>query len=66
MEKLFTESNLAEHEDLPFNLQGEVDLPVLQKVEGSHASQRPQENRNMKPFSIKNNMSERFYLERSN
>lgn len=41
MEKLFTESNLAEHEDLPFNLQDEVDLPVLQKVEGSYASQRP-------------------------
>ncbi len=31
MEKLLTESNLAEHEDLPFNLQGEVDLPVFVK-----------------------------------
>lgn len=39
MEKMFTEGNLAKHEDLHFNLQGEVDLPVFQKVEGSHVTE---------------------------
>lgn len=33
MEELFVGGNLAEHEDLAFNLHSEVDLPVLHKVE---------------------------------
>lgn len=33
VEELFVGGNLAEHEDLAFNLHSEVDLPVLHKVE---------------------------------